>query len=568
MENIRSQLDNNGDKIPEGNQTNPGGMNARDAIRNMTGLDLDPDKLAPPETPDSVATPADVISSTDFTQGDPNGVRKAVDVPEPTYVPSGSGLLSAKDAEELGFNLSESNPIDYEKEAYEREQARLMRQLQERQLQTNDLFDAAIAAEDGRNARAEEILEDPEKRKEVFGEDPVIVEKVSPEQAARDRLFSGNPQISDDDLMPSYSDDETEEDGEKTDEDTSGGNDTDVLVEQLRNTDVAEAIPLEVHPVIRVKDPMVETVLSERAAKSKILGDTAFDNAIARFKKDRFGKTTVPLVNSGFLCDIVGTGVVDLQNLYMNLSKDISSYDYQLEQMRAVIKCVVGTMPKVQPTALRNSIHFADFQMMAYGHVCSTLRTVEATGNCEECGTPFRVSQSPVDLLLNADELMEKKRQIESAMSPDAISLMSHDRRVNTSTGIEITLGHPTFAETVRYIEGYQAYRRQMTEAEAYRFTSMMDSLHMVKKCKLPDGTATNSIYQNYKALLLLTQEDLDVVYDEIDKMRKEIVVPKFGIKKVVCPNCGHVNTDVPYENLVEMVFYHTTIKSLLSKKA
>ena len=87
----------------------------------------------------------------------------------------------------------------------------------------------------------------------------------------------------------------------------------------------------------------------------------------------------------------------------------------------------------------------------------------------------------------------------------------------------------------------------------------------MIRKIKLPDGTYANNIYQMYQALLIMSDVDLDVINKEATAMRDEIMVPKFGIKEARCPHCGKIIKDIPYESLLEMLFYHTTISSYLN---
>ena len=170
-------------------------------------------------------------------------------------------------------------------------------------------------------------------------------------------------------------------------------------------------------------------------------------------------------------------------------------------------------------------------------------------------------------MLINNAELYERRCQIENAPNVEAYSLMTKNRIVTSENGLEITLGHPSYAEQVRNITAYQSYARQMSDADRRRFEGMLRLLYMIRSIKLPNGVVTNNIYQNYHALMLLNQLDLDLVNTEVDAMRKKILSPRFGVKEAKCPHCGHVNKDVAYRNLLDLVFYHTTVSSLLTEK-
>ena len=202
--------------------------------------------------------------------------------------------------------------------------------------------------------------------------------------------------------------------------------------------------------------------------------------------------------------------------------------------------------------------------MLAYAHICATLEKIETVTNCKECGKPFRITSDSTSLLMNQDELYERRMQIENAPNAEAYSLMTHNREVRTPSGILVVLGHPSYAEIIRCIRGFQQFSENMSNADRRRFEGMLTLLYMIRKIQLPNGVTSNNIYQTYMALMLLSQRDLDMVNKESESMRKEILVPKFGVKEVRCPHCGRIIKDVAYDNLLEMLFYHTTVASYL----
>lgn len=203
--------------------------------------------------------------------------------------------------------------------------------------------------------------------------------------------------------------------------------------------------------------------------------------------------------------------------------------------------------------------------MLAFGHICATLRTVETVTNCTECGKAFRLTTRPNDLLINMNEFIDRWAQIENAPNIESCSLMMRNRSVTTEMGIEVTLGHPSYADMIRCIRGFQEYSKSMTPTDVRRFESMLRLLYMIRRIKLPNGTYANNIFQMYQCLLLMSDVDLEMINKEATILRDEIMVPKFGIKEARCPHCGKVIRDIAYESLLELVFYHTTISSYLN---
>src|SRR5699024_5237033 len=153
------------------------------------------------------------------------------------------------------------------------------------------------------------------------------------------------------------------------------------------------------------------------------------------------------------------------------------------------------------------------------------------------------------DLILNQDDFSERWKQVESANNVEQFSLMTHDRTVHTTNGIDVILGHPSYAEVVNDIRNFQEYSKKMTDANRRRFETMLDDLYMVRRVRLPNGVQSNNIYQSYQALMLLTQEDLTAVTNEIHKMNEDVMEPRFGIKNIKCPHCHQLIPEIPYTN-------------------
>lgn len=476
-------------------------------------------------------------------------------------------ILSPEEAKSAGIS-GQGNVIDVQKEAFEAENRRYQEIQEKKKQDIAGMFEDVLKEEEDRLQRLNNTLNaDDETRTKLLGNNgtngSVTYDRMSYEDRKKDSQRSSDPEIDPFDLMPSY--DEESDPTPTVEEDNTPNPGDDQYGEFIRDLTVVSPTAHEDTAVKIIKTANVDVISNKKNVKSQTVGDQAFLNAISKFKKDKFGKVTVVLPNSGFMCDIVGTGVVDLTNLYMNVNRNMDTYDYQMEQMRTIIKNVVGTSPKVNPSNLASMIHHRDFMMMAYGHICATLEKVETVANCTECGKPFRISSSPTELIMNMNDLITRTHEIQNAPNIEAYSLMTDYHTVTTSNGIEVYLGHPSYQELIRCIRGYQEYKNNMSAADAHRFETMLPIVNLVRKVKLPNGITSNNIYQSYQALLLLSQEDIETVQKEINKMNDAVIEPKFGISEVVCPHCGKVVKDIAYDGLLDMLFYHTTISSYLS---
>lgn len=597
MDDLEKMIENKGkshvERVPNEN------YDQHDLLKRTTGLNIDPTTLPPTpkrEEPDEM--PMDEQS---VNQVPPQPQQPQVKIPSPEEV-SRIEVPSAEDKINMAINAGmqvregTENPENEQwvKLSAEPDYKAAIRKRQEAvKGGDNDILaaiDENLKTEEERLQNADAIMKSPEARKEVFqGQGPSDEDmapkvkyegNVTTEKTVRPSTRPFNPVAEDsnadvdvDDLLPSYYTTEEEEEMEaeketpKADENEAPDvNDEAAYSEYIRNLEVAKVDPID--SVVKVvKNRQVDMVPARDNKSGKFLGDQSFLNAINRFKRDNFTVISVPLVNSGFIADVVGTGEVDLTQLYTRVSEQTSRMDYDIEKMRTIIKNVVGTHPRIDAMQLRNKIHYRDFDMLAWGHICATLDTVEIVTNCDDCGKPFRITSSPRALLMNMDEMIKRQKEIEEADDINRYSLLVSNRKITTSNLFEITIGHPTYAEIIQQMGQLRKYATDgsFTQIETNRFINMADVLYQVRLIKLPNGVVTSNIYQVYHALNLLSEDDFKLVEDEIVDMRKEILEPKFGIAAVTCPHCGHAMHDIPYDGLDDLVFFHTMVSRMMN---
>lgn len=505
-------------------------------------------------------------------------------------------VLTPDEAAQLGETYEK---IDYQKQAQEERIAHMDKLAMEGVNKTVDMLKDALSEEEKREARISETLDDEEKREELYrgseaakqtgkvAYQPSMAEEASAEswnyeppkqtihqqsQVKRSQIESAVDIADTDDLVPSYDfeeDDAPAEAVDTKDQRPTPDQSTEEYSEYLRNLKTVnhgeeESDDSMIH-IVRDKASMTP-VDSGRMQKSKIVGDQAFLNAINKYKKDNFRTVSIPLVNSGFTVDIVGTGAVDLTLLYSAVDQNTLAVDYELEKMRTIIRNVVGTNPKIDRNDLRNMIHFADYQLMAYAHIAGTLKDVELLHTCDECGKDFHIISKSSDLILNMKDMRDKMSLIKNGAPIAENSLMATDQQMTTNSGFTIKLGHPSYSEYIQYLTEMKRLVTDLPQTVSTRLTTLTETLPFIRSIDLPNGVHTNSLYQRYLAVGLLNEDDYAELLDAINKMREKIITPRFGIKRVTCPHCGKVNTDIVYRDLNDLLFFHITVTRLLKK--
>lgn len=510
-------------------------------------------------------------------------------------------VLTPEEAAQLGIVKGEK--FDVDRDIARERNAKIDRQLQQKNNDMVDLLKGVAQDESKRTDRLTGALHNDEERKKIFnGEDPAEnngkVTYHAPigdtadntdvdatvRTTRRTEIDEGGfasyttSRVDPDDLVPSY---DYEEEEDEPSADGTESNEEERPTAEQSDSEYAKYIKnLEVSTVEETEDPIlvtvkkkakVEPVSSGRMSKSKIVQDQAFLNAVNKFKRDNFRVVNVPLVNSGFSVDVVGTGPVDLTLLYRNIGQNTNDMEYELERMRTVLRNVVASHPQVDKNDLRNLIHFSDYNMLVYGHIAATLKDVEHIHTCVDCGKDFHIVANSADLILNRDKLQERIAQIRNCQNVNDIknnSLMITNQQVITSDGFIVNLGHPSYYEYIQYMTEMRdlANNNDMSDTQKRRLGTMAGVISYVRSVIMPNGIHTNSLFQRFIAMTMLDEDDFSTVLAEIKKLADQIVVPRFGIKSVKCPYCGKENTDITYDNLSDLLFFHTTVTRLMNE--
>lgn len=430
------------------------------------------------------------------------------------------------------------------------------------------LMDGALATEEDRLDMVENDQQFREKvidAKEASG--VIMASTVSREESKPARSEFG-----DDDFVPAYLDDDIEDVEESTSTTASDSDDEmsqdekDALQAAKQLIDLPETIyeaekPLDIVKIVRDRKTLGEM---KKTSRFKEVGDQAFRNALTKMKRSNYRTTQVPLINSGFWADMVGTGATELIMLYSNVDSGMSAVDYEIEKMRTTIAGVVSTSPEIPMQDLRNRIHTADYQMMVFGRICATFKELSSAATCPECNEEFRYKVNPMDMLINADKMQERINQLRAAKNSTDLSLLKTDMQFTfDSCGITVTLGHPTYMDTVRQFNELQHYGNgdaAIPRAELRRMTRNIVTLSMIRGIALPDGTRVSNIYQKWLALGMLEEQEFYEIVDQARKMYDQAIRPQFGVKDIICPHCKKKVTIDNGGIIDDLVFLHSTV--------
>lgn len=457
------------------------------------------------------------------------------------------------------------------KDAEREAESKIIQHVQESQHEILDVLDNLDKEEDERAARLEDT------GAEAYAK---VVNKSNSKESDVDysssvsqdelRRSSGDPDynvLRDADFIPSFGEDEEVEDDAEAEEaeadegdDYSDAENTMELIGKSPTIEYTEpGTSKDMIKLVRKRHMKAELV-STGKFESKTLADQAFNNSVNKFKMKNFRSVRVPLVNSGFFVDMVGTGANDLVMLYDNTDRRIGPAEYELNRLRTIIRSVVGAEPHVNPNELKNLIHHRDYPMMAYGQLCATLDEVVFPNTCPKCNRTFKVKANPADMILNVDDMAANIESMQNAKSASENSLMGEDVKLTFESGFEVTIGHPSYYDEVVMLNSLNHYLQTLKPIESAPMAAMTNALMYIKRIALPNGLRAANVYQTFKALRLMDLSEYDQVNEAIIKLRDQIIEPRIGVHDIVCPHCKEKIPEIEIDGVAELIFFLTTV--------
>ncbi len=308
--------------------------------------------------------------------------------------------------------------------------------------------------------------------------------------------------------------------------------------------------------IVKNDAPKIEMLKKE---KETVMSDKSFLTALNKVKKNMFSTTTLPLINSGFFVEVQGGGIIDILQLYKDKLADTSSMEYDLERMKTMVKSVRSTSPTVGQEQLISAIHESDYQLLALAYASATLKNFTLPHTCTECSADFKIEMPPMDTIRNIDAINEKVHMLRGASSHLDQTLLNNEIKVSSNDGLIVTLGHPSFLDYLKRMSSLRAVI-ESDKNEGYKFANHLKTIAMIRQIELPNGVKTANAYQIYKAMSLFNEELFTLIDDKILEMQKELIVPEFGIKSVICPVCGKVNENISIGTIDDLVFFHIMV--------
>lgn len=457
------------------------------------------------------------------------------------------------------------------KDAEAEANARIEKHVREGQHEILDVLDNIDKEEDDRIARLENTgVEAYAKKANGAKVETTDVDYDSSVSQDALRRSSGDPDynmLRDADFVPSFGEAGDEDEVETSDEaeadegdDYSDAENTMELIGKAPMVEYTEpGASKDIITLVRKRHMKAELV-STGKFESKTLADQAFNNSVNKFKMKNFRSVRIPLINSGFFVDMVGTGANDLVMLYDNTDRRIGPAEYELNRLRTIIRSVVGAEPHVNPNELKNLIHHRDYPMMAYGQLCATLDEVVFPNTCPKCNRTFKVKANPADMILNVDDMSAKITSMRNAKSAVENSLMGEDIKLTFESGFEVTIGHPSYYDEVVMLNSLNHYLQSLKPIESAPMAAMTNALLYIKRITLPNGLRAANVYQTFKALRLMDLGEYDQVNEAIVKLRDQIIEPRIGVHDIVCPHCKEKIPEIEIDGVAELIFFLTTV--------
>ena len=487
-------------------------------------------------------------------------------------------VVSAPSGQKVATEIVSVSKEDFEnavpitaKDAEREAEAKIAQHVQESQHEILDVLDNLGKEEGERTARLENTgAEAYAKVVNKGGDKESDVDYSSSVSQDELRRSSGDPDynvLRDADFTPSFGEDEEVEDNTETEEaeadegdDYSDVENTMELIGKSPTVEYTEpGASKDMIKLVRKRHLKAELV-STGKFESKTLADQAFNNSVNKFKMKNFRSVRVPLVNSGFFVDMVGTGANDLVMLYDNTDQRIGPAEYELNRLRTIIRSVVGAEPHVNPNELKNLIHHRDYPMMAYGQLCATLDEVVFPNTCPKCNRTFKVKANPADMILNVDDMAATIESMQNAKSASENSLMGEDVKLTFESGFEVTIGHPSYYDEVVMLNSLNHYLQTLKPIESAPMAAMTNALMYIKRIALPNGLRAANVYQTFKALRLMDLSEYDQVNEAIIKLRDQIIEPRIGVHDIVCPHCKEKIPEIEIDGVAELIFFLTTV--------
>ncbi len=431
---------------------------------------------------------------------------------------------------------------------------------------TLKMFNDALDEEDKRFERIDNALKNDEIRADLQPEGANI--EYNPNMDVEDERPKRKQRVEemvDEDWLPSYDDEDVPKEEREPEIEEVDDEDDEDLSEVIRTMDVLEYESEVESPAKEIRKKGVADI--KKQYRNRTFSNDAFLTEVNKFKKENFASFTVPLINSGFIVQLVGSGVNELTQLYTNVNSNIDATDYELFKMRTILKGVIGSKPHIDSMKLSNRISYSDYTMMAWGHVCATLETVQNATTCPKCSNNFRITAKPEDLLINKEEILERAALIEASTFSDEYSLLTKGETLITRNGFAVTIAPPSYKRAVDILNETKAIASTMSDIEAKSFEEITPILHMITSITAPSGLKSNTLFQSYTLTTTMEPDDLIEIANKARVINEGIITPRFGAKDVCCPKCKHVINEIPYDNdITSMVFYHTTVSNLLNQ--
>ena len=301
----------------------------------------------------------------------------------------------------------------------------------------------------------------------------------------------------------------------------------------------------------------IEDVLKNNNITIVKKNDREKNAILEQFANDGTHVTSV-LVNSGIFVTMSGAGTNEV--MAMNRIDDGSQVRNEMGKLQHVSQHIVGSsIGKMKLSQLIKVVSYYDIDQLYYAlYAASYPDEVEMRLKCPSCGQSYYVNLKTRDMLLNPDDFEKRTGDIKD-------NVTTYERLLETSelgkiykkahgNNLIIWYRHPSienYLNTKNKLreEVYNKYSAYVSDAMIY---SIAKVAVRVKGNEFIEVTDPNDILEKILGQLKDPNEKYNI-YD----MARSIVpseIPRFGIKKHVCPHCSYNINEIP-ASMDEMLF-------------
>jgi len=277
-----------------------------------------------------------------------------------------------------------------------------------------------------------------------------------------------------------------------------------------------------------------------------------FISGFEKIQRKIRSKVKAPLINSGFIVNIKGGGLLELAEVY-DIPEEGVTIDYTRRKHDCMIQSITGVSPRLDGGDIPKLLYWLDYDAMSWAFACATIDKITHIVSCpEQENKTFKIEGSPLDLLVTDDEFMTHYTKLTEITKKNQIeSVVDHTNIFEDTQGNTFTLKHPNYIKGSNLLKEIKRAVSDPSLSDTMKdliSNPVINALLLyIDDLLVMDNIKASTIVQKLYVIKSLSGDDMDALSDIIDKMNEEVYKYKFAFSDIECPICGGKHTyDVP----------------------